>query len=83
MKNPCLALRLALVAVACASVTAYADSLPEQTSLNHRSQPSPTAQRANDASGSSGRRLTIRSGEGERLNLPWFIRDIQGWVNSR
>jgi len=27
-------------------------------------------------------RLTIQSGEGERLNLPWFVRDTQNWINE-
>ena len=27
-------------------------------------------------------RLTIQSGEGERLNLPWFIRDAQNAINE-
>jgi len=26
--------------------------------------------------------LTIQSGEGEKLNLPWFIQDTQDWINT-
>lgn len=80
MKTLRLALRPVLVAVACASIAACADNPPRQTDLDYRSQPSPT-QGANTP-GSSGQRLTIQSGEGETLNLPWFIQDTQDWVNS-
>ncbi|WP_427183508.1 hypothetical protein ACL598_16715 [Bordetella bronchialis] len=27
--------------------------------------------------------LTIQSGEGEKLNLPWFVRDATDWINER
>ncbi len=27
-------------------------------------------------------RLTIKSGEGEKLRLPWFIQDAKDWINS-
>ncbi|MCD0502311.1 hypothetical protein [Bordetella petrii] len=84
MKPLRLALRPALVAAACASIAACADSNPpRQTGMDYRSPSPPTVQGADSARGSSGQRLTIQSGEGERLNLPWFIQDTQDWVNSR
>ncbi|WP_132582818.1 hypothetical protein [Paralcaligenes ureilyticus] len=82
MKTLHLALRPVLVAVACASIAACADNPPRQTDLGHRSRLSSTTRDANSTPGSSGQRLTIQSGEGERLNLPWFIRDTQDWINS-
>jgi type IV pilus biogenesis protein CpaD/CtpE len=72
------ALRSILLAIACASMAACASSPPQQTDLDYRSRPSPKTQ----APGSSGQRLTIQSGEGDRLNLPWFIQDTQDWINS-
>lgn len=77
-----LVLRPLLVAAACASMAACADNPPRQTELDYRSRPSAANQGASRAPGSSGQRLTIQSGEGEKLNLPWFIQDTQDWVNS-
>nr|WP_315525616.1 hypothetical protein [uncultured Achromobacter sp.] len=76
------ALRPVLAAVACASIAACANSPPKQTDMDYRSRPSSTTQRADTQPGSSDQRLTIQSGEGERLNLPWFIRDTQEWINT-
>ncbi|WP_082308206.1 MULTISPECIES: hypothetical protein [unclassified Achromobacter] len=77
------ALRPALVAAACASIAACADNPPRQTDMDYRSRPpSPTVRDTNSRPGSPGQRLTIQSGEGERLNLPWFIQDTQDWINS-
>ncbi|MGE8690248.1 MAG: hypothetical protein ACN6PJ_24080 [Achromobacter sp.] len=70
--------RTLLAALACASIAACADAPPRQTDMDYRSRPAPKTQ----APGSSGQRLTIQSGEGERLNLPWFIQDTQDWINS-
>jgi type IV pilus biogenesis protein CpaD/CtpE len=75
-------LRPALAALACASIAACASRAPTQTDLQYRSRPAPQAQGANGAPGSSDSRLTIQSGEGERINLPWFIRDTQEWINT-
>ncbi|MDX3894342.1 hypothetical protein [Pusillimonas sp.] len=83
MKNFRLALRLALAAVACASIAACADRPLRQSDLDYRSQSSPAMQGTKNTPRSSGQRLTIESGEGERLNLPWFIRDTQAWINRR
>lgn len=33
------------------------------------------------ATSSPDQRLSIQSGEGEKLNLPWFIQDTQDWIN--
>lgn len=75
-----LALRPALFAVACASIAACANMPPRQTDMDYR-RPSTTTQGANRPRDASDERLTIQSGEGEKLNLPWFIRDTQDWVN--
>ncbi|WP_248293265.1 hypothetical protein [Achromobacter sp. Bel] len=75
-------LRPVLIAVACASMAACADNPPKQTDMDYRSRSSSTTQGAQGTPGSSGQRLTIQSGEGERLNLPWFVQDTQDWINS-
>ena len=72
----------ALVAVACALLTACADQPPGRPGPDYRSQPSSPAQGGDGTSGAPGRRLTIQSGEGEPLHLPWFIRDTQDWING-
>lgn len=82
MKSFRLTLRLVFIAVACASVAACADNPSRQTDLDYRSQPSLTMQGVSSSTGSSGQRLTIQSGRGEELNLPWFIRDAQEWINN-
>ena len=79
MKNLHSAPRLLLAAIACASITACADQRTHSSSVDYRS-PSPSAQQRSPDS--SGQRLTIESGEGEKLNLPWFVQDTQDWVNS-
>jgi hypothetical protein len=49
--------------------------------VDYRSRPldSPAGADSNP----SGQRLTIQSGEGERLNLPWFIEGAQDWINRQ
>jgi len=83
MKRLRLSLRSALIGVACVSLAACASPPPRQTEMDYQSRPLPTAQRANSSYDGSDRRLTIQAGEGERLNLPWFVRDTQDWVNSQ
>ncbi|MGE8568771.1 MAG: hypothetical protein ACN6PV_20040 [Achromobacter sp.] len=82
MKNSFLALHLALAVAVCASITACAGSQPQSTDMDYKSRPPSSAQGKSSNPGSSGQRLTIQSGEGEKLNLPWFIQDTQDWVNS-
>lgn len=80
MKSICSALRPLVVAVACVVISGCADTSPRQPEMDYRSAPATTTQGANSKPG--GQRLIIQSGEGERLNLPWFVRDAQDWVNS-
>ena len=75
-------LRPILIAVACASITACADRPPRSPEVDYRSEPPAAPRDANSPSDPSDQRLIIQSGEGERLNLPWFIRDTQDWINS-
>jgi hypothetical protein len=77
-----LALRSVLAALACAAIAACADNPPRQTDMDYRTRSSEKAKAATSAPGSSGQRLTIQSGEGEKLNLPWFIQDTQDWINT-
>lgn len=72
---------IALVALACALLTACADNPPRQSEVDYRSRPSSSTQGASRPAEGSGQRLTIESGEGEQLNLPWFIQDTQDWIN--
>jgi type IV pilus biogenesis protein CpaD/CtpE len=76
------AARSVVLAVACAAAAACANSPSSPTEPDYRSQRSPTPQGENSTAGQSGQRLTIQSGEGEKLNLPWFIQDTQNWINS-
>ncbi|WP_312429439.1 hypothetical protein [Achromobacter sp.] len=84
MKTRHAALRLILAGAAIASLAACADT-PQQPrdTVDYRSRPldSPTGSSTN--ANPSGQRLTIQSGEGERLNLPWFIEGAQDWVNRQ
>ena len=80
MKTLSSALRPILAAAACGSIAACANNPPQQTDLDYRTRPSPARQGASGAPGDQ--RLTIQSGEGEKLNLPWFIQDTQDWINS-
>lgn len=82
MKTFRLALRPVLAALACVLIAACADKPPQQTELDYRSRSPSTGQGKNTTPGPSDQRLTIQSGEGERLNLPWFVRDTQEWINS-
>ncbi|OWT61865.1 hypothetical protein [Candidimonas nitroreducens] len=83
MKTRRSALQPVLVALACASISACANNPPPQADLNDRTPPSPTTQGANRTPSPSGQRLTIQTGEGEKLDLPWFVRDTQDWINSK
>ena len=80
IEHPRKAARLAIAAGACALLAAYAGHAPQRQTdtVDYRSR-TPAAAPSEDGS----RRLTIQSGEGEKLNLPWFIRDAQDWVNGQ
>lgn len=82
MKTQRSALRPALAALACVSIAACAQKPPQQTDLEYQSRQTSAARKPTSAPGASDQRLTIQSGEGEKLNLPWFIQDTQDWVNS-
>ncbi|HTK01420.1 MAG TPA: hypothetical protein VL522_17440 [Bordetella sp.] len=75
-------LQLVLLVVLCASVASCADAGSRQASREAQSAPGATNQAANNVRGGPQPALTIQAGEGEKLNLPWFIRDAQDWVNS-
>lgn len=72
--------RFIMVATGCLAITACANTQPRENNLNYRSEP-PT-QSGSPSSNTHEKRLTIQSGEGERLNLPWFIQGPQDWINS-
>jgi hypothetical protein len=74
--------RLVGVAAVCASLAACVNNPPRQSERDLPGQPSPTTSGATRSPGLSEERLTIQSGEGEKLNLPWFVRDSQEWINS-
>jgi uncharacterized lipoprotein len=76
------ALRPLLAALTCALIAACAQNPPRQADLDYRTDPAAMPQAPNSTPDASGQRLTIKSGQGERLNLPWFIRDAQDWVNN-
>ncbi|WP_157792935.1 hypothetical protein [Bordetella genomosp. 8] len=81
MRNAYSALPLILTAAVCA-VLAGCGSTPSK-GYSSQSQPPATASQPSYSDGSGAKpALTIQSGEGEKLNLPWFVRDIQGAVNK-
>ncbi|KQZ98801.1 hypothetical protein ASD71_18025 [Achromobacter sp. Root565] len=84
MKIHHAALRLILAGAAIASLAACADT-PQQPrgNVDYRSRPLDSPAPSNANTNPSGQRLTIQSGEGERLNLPWFIEGAQDWVNRQ
>lgn len=81
MKNRPLALPL-LVTALCAALSACG-STPSRGSGSQAQTTAPAgSQPAYSDRGASKPALTIQAGEGEKLNLPWFVRDIQGAVNQ-
>lgn len=82
MKTLRLVLRPILVAVGCATIAACTNSPTRQSDLDYQSRPSPRTQSADANPDASDRRLTIRTGSGAKLNLPWFVRDTQDLINS-
>jgi hypothetical protein len=72
-------LRPLLITLACAWLAACANTPSRDTELDYQHRPPSGSQ---GASGPSGENLTIQSGEGEQLNLPWFVRDTQEWIND-
>jgi hypothetical protein len=82
MKTLRSALTPFLLVALCTSVAACADTSSGYHGPEAQGASAATAsQTANDSSPPKPR-LTIQSGEGETLNLPWFVRDVQGWVNE-
>ncbi|OZI71543.1 hypothetical protein [Bordetella genomosp. 12] len=65
---------------ACLSMAGCASPPARQADMDYRSRPSSSA---SPGTAPSGQRLTIQAGEGERLNLPWFIQDAEDWVNKK
>jgi len=84
MKIHHAALRLLLAGAAIAALAACAET-PQQprNNVDYRSRPLDSPAGSNNNADPSGQRLTIQSGEGERLNLPWFIEGAQDWVNRQ
>ncbi len=83
MKSHHAALRLLLAGAAIASLAACANTPQQRTDMDYRSRTLDTPAGSNPSGNPSGQRLTIQSGEGERLNLPWFIEGAQDWVNRQ
>lgn len=71
----------ALVLMAGTVLAACAPASSRQPEPDYRSRSGPGAQ--GEAVSSGEQRLSIQAGEGETLNLPWFIRDTQHWVNRQ
>ncbi|MVW73484.1 MULTISPECIES: hypothetical protein [unclassified Bordetella] len=72
------ALRFAVLAATGIMLAACANGPSRQPDpVDYRADPTPPDHTQ------SGQRLTIQAGEGEKLNLPWFVQDAENWVNSR
>lgn len=82
MKNLSSALSFVLVSGLCASLVGCANTPSRGYSSQASATPSAATQPSYSDRGESKPALTIQAGEGEKLNLPWFVRDIQGAVNQ-
>ncbi|CAM4335998.1 hypothetical protein GCM10027287_31000 [Bordetella muralis] len=72
------------LAIMCALLVSCANTASEPAEVQGSSPPdyTYTAKDGDTVHVAPKPRLTIQSGEGERLNLPWFIRDAQNLVNE-
>jgi len=72
------------LAIMCALLASCADTAFEPPEERSESPPeyTYTAKDGDTVHVAPRPRLTIQSGEGERLNLPWFVRDTQNWINE-
>jgi len=73
---------VALVVAAALSISACAGAPSRPAGPDYRDRPPTPARAAEIPADGSGQRLSIQSGEGEQLNVPWFIRDAQDWINT-
>jgi len=71
-----------LLAAMCGLAASCADVPSQPRGPQVQRAPAATGQDANGDPGAPRPRLTIQAGEGEQLNLPWFIRDAQHWINQ-
>jgi hypothetical protein len=72
---------LVLLLALCASVASCADVPSQRYGSEAQGAPATTQQASNDRSAPKPA-LTIQAGEGEKLNLPWFVQDVTDWVNE-
>jgi hypothetical protein len=75
------ALRLVLLAALPVLLAACANQSAGGPDSRMQYSSDSAGQQGNDASGASKPNLTIQSGEGEKLNVPWFVRDLTDAVN--
>jgi hypothetical protein len=83
MKSLGMVLPSVLLAALCASLASCASPPSRHAGPQAQSAPAVPNQETAYQSGNPQPALTIQSGEGEKLNLPWFVRDVQDWVNER
>lgn len=82
MKSLRSAVMLAMLLALCASVASCANTPSRPYGPQAQEAPGATRQEANTNPDAPKPALTIQAGEGEKLNLPWFVRDVQDWVND-
>jgi hypothetical protein len=82
MKTVRSALPFVLFAALCAPLASCADVSSRHLDEQAQTAPPATYQEANTGPGAQQPALTIQSGEGEKLNLPWFVRDLADKVNE-
>ncbi|OZI59991.1 hypothetical protein CAL28_10955 [Bordetella genomosp. 11] len=80
MKHLRSVLSLVFLSAFCVSTASCADVPSRRYGTQDSGVPAPASPQAESVPGAPP--LTIQSGEGEKLNLPWFVRDIQDWVNQ-
>lgn len=71
-----------LVAAAAVSMTACVGTSPGQADPDYRHRPPTSGRVAGPPAEGAGQRLILQSGEGETLNVPWFVRDAQDLINT-
>jgi hypothetical protein len=83
MKSLGTVLPSVLLAALCASLASCANPPSGHAGPQAQGAPAVPNQETAYQGGDPQPALTIQSGEGEKLNLPWFVRDVQDWVNQR
>lgn len=75
-------LPLVLLFALCGSLASCADAPSQRYGGGAQGAPAAAQPQVDNTPGGPKPALTIQAGEGEKLNLPWFVRDVTDWVNQ-